>query len=275
MLVDFQSMAGPGDKSLPNSEIEGYQPVSRIGEVVMNAFVDAYEFTSEATKDQISLADLNPLKQEAADRANIVEYKPHFHEWATVREGMICLARKKRTAVFRQYVAAETAVPVIACAAGLKTESEKDYFFAGVARTKSLRTPDDGIGPTTDEARRANCNFRAFLTRRLTARFRLRSFSPSPLAAWSRSSTPRGSPSTRATSLSGACGTTRPTMGSVRSRALAGWPSPLRASRLRRSLAAPSALQSRARALTSFSSSRCLRSKPEGLKGAVGRSVQI
>ena len=32
---------------------------------------------------------------------------------------MICLARKKRTAVFRQYVAAETAVPVIACAAGL------------------------------------------------------------------------------------------------------------------------------------------------------------
>ena len=38
---------------------------------------------------------------------------------------MICLARKKRTAVFRQYVAAETAVPVIACAACLKASDEK------------------------------------------------------------------------------------------------------------------------------------------------------
>ena len=38
MMVDFQSYAGPGDKGLRSSEIEGYQPVSRIGEVVMNAF---------------------------------------------------------------------------------------------------------------------------------------------------------------------------------------------------------------------------------------------
>lgn len=80
-----------------------------------------------------------------------VEFKPHFHEWATVSPGMICLARKKRTAVFRQYVAAETAVPVIACAAGLGMAKEKNYFFAGVARSKSIRTIDDGIGPTTDE----------------------------------------------------------------------------------------------------------------------------
>ena len=154
MMVDFQTYAGPGDKNLPNTEIEGYQPVSRIGEIVMNAFVDAYEYTSEAMHDQIKLGDLNPLVAAggvAGDASTVVEYKPHFHEWATVREGMICLARRKRTAVFRQYVAAETAVPVIACAAGLKTESEKDYFFAGVARTKSLRTPDDGIGPSVDE----------------------------------------------------------------------------------------------------------------------------
>ena len=38
MHRDFQSFAGPGDKDLPMSEISGYQPVSRIGEVVMNAF---------------------------------------------------------------------------------------------------------------------------------------------------------------------------------------------------------------------------------------------
>ena len=64
---------------------------------------------------------------------------------------MICLARKKKTAVFRQYIAAETAVPVIACAACLPKKNEQDYFFAGVARSKSVRSPDDGIGPSVDE----------------------------------------------------------------------------------------------------------------------------
>lgn len=38
MVRDFQSFAGPGDRDLKRSEIEGYQPVSRIGEVVMNSF---------------------------------------------------------------------------------------------------------------------------------------------------------------------------------------------------------------------------------------------
>ena len=34
----FQSIQGPTDPNLRHSEIEGYQPVSRIGEVVINAF---------------------------------------------------------------------------------------------------------------------------------------------------------------------------------------------------------------------------------------------
>ena len=38
MMVDFQSYAGPGDKGLRMTEVEGYQPVSRIGEIVMNSF---------------------------------------------------------------------------------------------------------------------------------------------------------------------------------------------------------------------------------------------
>lgn len=38
MSGDFQSFAGPGDRRLPMSEVQGYQPVSRIGEIVMNAF---------------------------------------------------------------------------------------------------------------------------------------------------------------------------------------------------------------------------------------------
>ena len=151
-MVDFQSFAGPGDKGLRNTELEGYQPVSRIGEVAMNAFVDSYEFTT--IEPQLTYAEFNPTFTGPADGPQgraVVEYKPMFHEWATVQPGMVCLARKKRTAVFRQYVAAETAVPVIACAACLKPSDEKNFFFAGVARSKSVRNPDDGIGPTTDE----------------------------------------------------------------------------------------------------------------------------
>lgn len=144
-MVDFQSYAGPGDKHLRSTEIEGYQPVSRIGEIVMNAFVDSYEFTGLA--DQLNTKQMTG----AGAGTEAVEFKPHFHEWATVQPGMICLARKKRTAVFRQYVAAETAVPVIACAACLPFGNETQYFFAGVARSKSVRDPDDGIGPKTDE----------------------------------------------------------------------------------------------------------------------------
>lgn len=34
----FQSFIGPSDPTLRRSEIEGYQPVSRIGEIVVNAF---------------------------------------------------------------------------------------------------------------------------------------------------------------------------------------------------------------------------------------------
>jgi len=151
MKRDFQSFAGPGDKDLPMSEISGYQPPSRIGEVVMNAFVDSYEFAT--MEDQLNAGQMagNTTGAQAAGLATPVEFKPHFHEWATVQPGMICLARKKKTAVFRQYVAAETAVPVVACAACLPKNREKDYFFAGVARTKSVRGPDDGIGPSVDE----------------------------------------------------------------------------------------------------------------------------
>lgn len=114
--------------------------------------VDPYEFA--ALKDQLTGREMTGPRRNGDDDRNApiaTEYKPMFHEWATVQPGMITLARKKKTAVFRQYVAAETAVPVIACAACLPVAQEKDYFFAGVARSKSVRGPDDGVGPTTDE----------------------------------------------------------------------------------------------------------------------------
>lgn len=142
---DFQSVQGPSDPFLSRNEIEGYQPVSRIGEIVMNAFVDAYEF--QTCQEVLNASQITGKGNDT----DTIEYKPAFHEWASVLPGMICLARKKKTQVFRQYVAAETAVPVIACVAGLPKNKEGNYYFGGIARSKSVRTPDDGIGPTTDE----------------------------------------------------------------------------------------------------------------------------
>tara|TARA_Y100000389_G_C17457416_1_gene519120 strand:+ start:2155 stop:2673 length:519 start_codon:yes stop_codon:yes gene_type:complete len=117
--ADFQSYAGPGDRNLARSEVSGYQPVSRIGEIVLNSFVDAYEFAT--LPNQLTGADILGTTDADTDPR---EFKPHFHEWATVQPGMVLVSRKKKTAVFRQYVAAETAVPVIACAACLKKEQE-------------------------------------------------------------------------------------------------------------------------------------------------------
>tara|TARA_B110000046_G_C12861609_1_gene342087 strand:- start:67 stop:726 length:660 start_codon:yes stop_codon:yes gene_type:complete len=113
--------------------------------------VDAYEFAA-LQHDQLTSAQMHDTNlSEAAPNDKAIEFKPHFYEWATVQPGLVCIARKKKTAVFRQYIAAETAVPVIACAACLPKSDEKNYFFAGVARSKSVRTPDDGIGPNVDE----------------------------------------------------------------------------------------------------------------------------
>ena len=84
----FQSVQGPTDSRLRHTELEGYQPVSRIGEVVINSFVDSYEFARPAPE---------AVKAEKLDNGagtatgTEVEFKPHFHEWATVLPGMICL----------------------------------------------------------------------------------------------------------------------------------------------------------------------------------------
>jgi len=140
----FQSVQGPADSRLRHSELEGYQPVSRIGEVVINSFVDSYEFAQ--LPEAVKSGDLD-----GQGGGEEVEFKPHFHEWATVLPGMICLSRKARNATFRNYVAAETATPVIGCCACLTNDDAKNFYFAGVCRSKTVRPIDDGVGPTTDE----------------------------------------------------------------------------------------------------------------------------
>jgi hypothetical protein len=218
---NFQSIQGPTDPILKSSEIEGYQPVSRIGEVVINSFVDVYEFgrlketirridmlgldfnhvfeqTAKlsmvnllsgvdkeeqnkvyqeivqvyyANRDKSVTDIVNALLASITDKKggnrgvdrpifadmfpdsmeSVAESRPHFHEWATVLPGMICLSRKARTSTFRSYTAAETATPVIACASCMTMDDANNFFFAGIARSKSVRPIDDGNGPSFDE----------------------------------------------------------------------------------------------------------------------------
>ena len=158
--MNFQVVGGPSDKRLRHDEVSGYQPVSRIGEVVINAFVDPNEFQTLGAVD-MTLADLRIPGVAAGD--NTKEAQPHFHEWATVLPGMICISRSNRTLLYRNNLSAETAVPCVASAKGIcvgdrpnaettpEWSYEGDFFFAGVARSKSIREYDDGLGPSTDE----------------------------------------------------------------------------------------------------------------------------
>lgn len=141
--LPMQAFVGPSDTGLPRSEIEGYQPVSRIGEVVINSFIDSQEYIRLQ-------ADGGAENQPG----HMPEPVPHYHEWAAVLPGMVCLMRKRRHESFQNRVAAETAVPVISCVACQGTDqsaNKEDWLFAGVARSKSVPPIDDGNGPSHDE----------------------------------------------------------------------------------------------------------------------------
>jgi hypothetical protein len=66
--------------------------------------VDSFEFAQlpEAV-ESTDLDGIGPAAGNGVLAATIkkVEFKPHFHEWATVLPGMICLSRKARNATFR------------------------------------------------------------------------------------------------------------------------------------------------------------------------------
>jgi len=138
---------GPGDSRIRHNELEGYSVVSRIGEIVSNAFIDSQEWAM--LPDVVTKGEIFP---DATDRAgDTYETKAHFHTWASVLPGMLTVSRKARNNTFRSYVATETAVPCISCASMLGPDDEPSFFFSGVARSKSVVPIDDGQGPTIDE----------------------------------------------------------------------------------------------------------------------------
>ena len=114
--------------------------------------MDAYEFAAlEPSINHAQMTGEAPDTNPNINGTATAEYKPHFHEWATALPGMICLSRKARNSTFRNYVAAETATPVITSCACLKSSDETQFYFAGICRSKSVRPIDDGVGPSVDE----------------------------------------------------------------------------------------------------------------------------
>jgi hypothetical protein len=176
-MMDIVSSIAPGDDRLASNFMSGYNPVSRNGEQTRNAFIDAYEWNSVSdTQDQSSdnawrfhtaaslLAGGLGAGAQPVERAQNAEQMSAasadqmrkdgqfpFNEWASVVPGIICVAARNRSGTYRSMVAAETAMPVIACAQKLCTADNADFRFAGIARSPSVRPYDDGRGPTMDE----------------------------------------------------------------------------------------------------------------------------
>ena len=140
--MDVISAIGPGSDLLPNNTIDGYQPVSRNGEVTQNAFIDSFQWNTVIDKTR----GANALEGTAGrfDRERLGdEPAPAFHEWASVQPGFICVFQKNRSTRYRHHASAETATPVIACAQLLSDQNNSMYQFAGICRSKSIRDYDD------------------------------------------------------------------------------------------------------------------------------------
>lgn len=140
--MDVISAIGPGSDLLPNNTIEGYQPVSRNGEVTQNAFIDSFQWNAIIDKTRGQGAQENAPERFDQRRLND-EVQPAFHEWASVQPGFICVFQKNRSTRYRHHASAETATPVIACAQLLSEQNNSMYQFAGIARSKSIRDYDD------------------------------------------------------------------------------------------------------------------------------------
>lgn len=149
--MDIISAIGPASDALPNNTIDGYQPVSRNGEVTQNAFIDGFEWNTIIDKTrgreggtEDGAAMVNVADSARFDRAALNgEREPAFHEWASVQPGFICVFPKNRSTRYRHHASAETASPVIACAQLLSDKNNSMYQFAGICRSKSIRDYDD------------------------------------------------------------------------------------------------------------------------------------
>tara|TARA_B110000046_G_scaffold172423_2_gene194181 strand:- start:4204 stop:4944 length:741 start_codon:yes stop_codon:yes gene_type:complete len=158
--MDYLSSYTPGSSELPHSVNDGIQPYSRINEIVQNAFIDPFEWNNledSVSKEETLCTDryqLEILREGNAGQKNCVlnpgDNKPLFHKWATALPGMIAVTRKCKDMNYGGYTAAETAIPVVVCAQGMMKALDDEFFCAGIVRSKSVKTEDDGCGPGSD-----------------------------------------------------------------------------------------------------------------------------
>ena len=137
---------GPADGRRNHSLVEGLQPVSRIGECVVNCSVDAKRFQElppRTTRGDYDPADPEPNKT--------VDNPPHYHEWSTCLPGMLLLSKKEQSNNVTAHMSSEKGLEVISCNYGILPKDADKYFFAGVTRSKMVQPIDDGAGPMVDE----------------------------------------------------------------------------------------------------------------------------
>lgn len=144
--MQFASSYTVGSTELRHSSVEGNQPYSRINELVMNSFVDPQEWQNIGESVTKGMVDANTVDEYNNARNSgtgpMVEVRPLYDEWSTVLPGYILVSRKCRDKSFRGFTAAETAAPVVACAQGMVKALDADFFFSGVARSKSIKDPN-------------------------------------------------------------------------------------------------------------------------------------
>lgn len=142
-----QFTAGPGDSKIRNNEVGGFQPYSRVGEVVMNATIMTSEWSN------------------GPDNTT-------FGQWATALPGMIAVAPKNGSKLSLRAPGGEATAPCIVSIPDLgKTLTDyedssapsgkgndaaakkmENYFFRGIVRSPCVRSEDELVmGPSVDE----------------------------------------------------------------------------------------------------------------------------
>ena len=115
--MDVVRHMNPGSDGYAHNVLEGHQPYSRVGEVVCHAYADKQTFNS-----------LNKLQKTGTI---------HFHDYATVVPGHICLINTTLKSSGRMSLQ-DTAIPVVTAALEQTDKEDADkYVWAGVCRSKS------------------------------------------------------------------------------------------------------------------------------------------
>lgn len=126
----YKYATGPGDTDLYSNSQSGYKPVSRIGEIVMNAVIDPRQYKQVQTSGEMC----------------------EFHKWATVLPGMVTVGKINTNERVGHDPTDETTVRCIASCNGLNAEAQDEYYFTGISRSKSVRSVEEStIGPSVDE----------------------------------------------------------------------------------------------------------------------------